>query len=763
MRAWLIQIDAWDGDSATPIRMASHDDERLCHLNDATWWPVIARLPTLRYDYFDGSFDAGSITSPSGSLEASIEAIPALPALAIHDARIRIWAGRLGDAWGAFTLFFDGRVKEQPTVDAGTASIDFGADDGWLDQPLLPTYGGTGGADGGEALDGQVKPLAFGAPRFIPATLIDAVDNIYQVHGAGAMQSVDMAFERLNRFSAPVGDAANFASLKAAEIARGQWATCLAEGLVRFGAPVDGMLSFHVSGDAVGGWSRLPGAIIARIADMVGKGDRVAAADVAALNIARPWPLSIFENAQTTARDLIQRIAMSVNAVAYVDWLGMLRLAPLAIGAATMTVAADGSSLPPVASVKQLAIAAPYWKVAQGAAVTWQVHGLNDIAFSSPLNPRGPFDPEEVYREGDMVTLANGSQWLFIGLVPAAGSIPADDNADWFRLADDITAANITYEGGETLESLKPAQPGATNGATAEQVEQWTAMHEALNLSALKIAKLLQTANAMLQARATLDGKPVGTVVSEVRTITDSAIEDLKLLGARNGDGTAFNLNIDTVLADGTRTLAQKFTEVEAGTEAVAASVETLNEALVETDGTVLAKAVLSLKANGHVGGLVATNDGSTAQLDLDFDVTRLWKPDGTLLLVAGPAGEVYAPKLRVDTLVFGAMDPEFEANQSISSAQYSQKIPGGLIMKTGRYRSLIGDETSLSIVFEDPFPTECLSFVPVPNINAASVYRDLWLQTIGNPTRFGATIQAQSSTSNNNNIDGFDWMAWGR
>lgn len=327
--------------------------------------------------------------------------------------------------------------------------------------------------------------------------------------------------------------------------------------------------------------------------------------------------------------------------------------------------------------------------------------------------------------------------------------------------------APIVETGWADIKDDDPEHPkpedGATVGATAEQVEQWTAMHEALNLSALKVAKLLQTANAMLQARATLDGKPVGTVISEVRTIGESVVEDLKLLGARNGDGTAFNINIDTVLADGSRTLAQKFTEVEAGTEAVAASVQTLNEALVETDGTVLAKAVLSLKANGHVGGLVATNDGSTAQLDLDFDVTNLWKPDGTLLLVAGPAGEVYAPKLRVDTLVFGAMDPEFEANQSISSAQYSQKIPGGLIMKTGRYRSLIGDETSLSIVFEQPFPTECLSFVPVPNINAPSVYRDLWLQTIGNPTRFGATIQAQSSTSNNNNIDGFDWMAWGR
>ena len=164
MKAWLIQIDAYDGATATTLRMASHDDDRLCHLDGQTWWPVIAKLPTLRYDFFDGSFDGGSITSPSGTLEANIEAIPSLPRLAIHDARIRIWGGELGDAFSSFVLTFDGRVKEQPSVDGGAMSISFGADDSWLDQPMLATYAGTGGAEGGTDLEGQVKTLALGTP-----------------------------------------------------------------------------------------------------------------------------------------------------------------------------------------------------------------------------------------------------------------------------------------------------------------------------------------------------------------------------------------------------------------------------------------------------------------------------------------------------------------------------------------------------------------------------------------------------------------------
>ena len=473
MKAWLIQIDAYDGATATTLRMASHDDDRLCHLDGQTWWPVIAKLPTLRYDFFDGSFDGGSITSPSGTLEANIEAIPSLPRLAIHDARIRIWGGELGDAFSSFVLTFDGRVKEQPSVDGGAMSISFGADDSWLDQPMLATYAGTGGAEGGTDLEGQVKTLALGTPRFVPATLVDAVDNIYQLSGYGTLNGFEVAFERLNRFGAPSANAASFAALKSGAVTRGQWATCRAQGFVKFGAPPEGLLSFHLQGDAVGGWSRLPGDIIRRIATIAGGAARLSAADVAALNAARPWPLSIVVNAQTTARELIQRIAMSVNAVAYVDWLGVLRLSAIGIGAASMTIAADGSSLPPVADVQQIETSAPYWKIAQGAAVTWQVHGLNDIAFSAPLNPRGPYDPDETYREGDMVTLPNGSQWLFVGTTPAKGSAPADNNPNWFRLSDAITAGNITYEDGTPVEELKPAQPGATDGMNPVEKDEF--------------------------------------------------------------------------------------------------------------------------------------------------------------------------------------------------------------------------------------------------------------------------------------------------
>lgn len=467
MIATLLQVDAWAGSTPVALRFASHDDERLCHLDDRVWWPAIAQLPTLRRDLFDGAFDAASISSPSGDLTVCIDAVPGLPALALHDTRARIWRGMLGAPFAAFELVFDGRVKEQPAVADGMARLSIAVDDSWLDEPLLATYAGTGAAEGPADLQGQVKPLALGAPRFASAVLVDAVDNIYQLSAYGPIQAVETAFERLNRFGASYGDGSSFAALKAADIPAGRWGTCLAGGYVRLGAPADGMLSFHMQGDTVGGWSRLSGDLIARVATIAGGAGKFATVDVAALNIARPWPLSIMVTDQTTARDLIQRIAASVNAVAYVDWLGILRVAPVGIGAPTLTMAADGSALPPVASVGQIAVAAPYWKLAQGAATTWQVHALGDIAFNAPLNPRGPYDDAETYREGDMVTLPTGSQWLFVGVTPLSGSNPTDTNINWFRLSDDITAGNVKYADGTPLEALKPATPGATAGAPA--------------------------------------------------------------------------------------------------------------------------------------------------------------------------------------------------------------------------------------------------------------------------------------------------------
>jgi len=470
MKAYLAQIDGWSGSLATTVRIASHSDDRLCHLNGAQWTPAIAQLPTLRYDLFDGDFES-KIVAPTGEIRVQVDSVPSLPALSLHDARIRIWWGELGAPWAGFSPLFDGRIKDQPAVTDGVAALSIGCDDSWLDELLLGTYAGTGNAEGSADLKGNVKPLAIGAPRFCTGTLIDATNWIYQL-SSYLIEDIELAFDQLNRFGAPAADYPTFAALKAATIASGSWATCRAGGYVRLGAKPEGLVTFHVKGDKAGsrGWVRRPGSIIHRIAEIKGQLSRVNASSLDALDSACPWNLSRAVTAQTTARDLIVAIAQSVNAIPVMDWLGTLHVLPVTIGATGGTLAADGSSLPPVASVAQLTSSAPYWRVAQKAAVTQRVHTASEIAFDASIVPVGLYDAGTVYRQGNIVELADKSSWLYVNATPASGhappSWPTTSNAWWSNYSAPVSATTITYGDGTPLENLKPAEGGANKTET---------------------------------------------------------------------------------------------------------------------------------------------------------------------------------------------------------------------------------------------------------------------------------------------------------
>lgn len=441
--AVLIQIDGYDPVAASPVSLfaSNVDDAAVCMLNGATWWPAISKLGTLKYDLFDGSF-AGSITSPSSSLTLQTAPWPNFGRYSLADARIRLWTGAVGAAWGSYTLQFDGRLTAQPTLLDGAASVAFATDDKWLDRPLLSLYAGTTGIEGPAALKGTAKPLALGTPRYVAGVLIDSVNSVFQLSAYGTIQAIEAAMERLLRFGPAVGDFATYAALVAATIPAGRWGTCLAQGLVRFGAPTTGQVCFHVQGDTSGsdGWARKPGQLIRYIAKMAGGAGKIDDVSLNALDAARPYNLSIYLTEQTTARTLIQQIAASVNAVAIPTWLGKLAVVPIPApgGTATVTLAADGSSLPPVTAVQQLDVAAPFSNISLTAERTYTVHQLGDIAFTATLIDMGAYVAGTTYREGN-ITQDQGSSWLYINPTPSAGNapptLPTTSNAYWKVLA----------------------------------------------------------------------------------------------------------------------------------------------------------------------------------------------------------------------------------------------------------------------------------------------------------------------------------------
>lgn len=91
-----------------------------------------------------------------------------------------------------------------------------------------------------------------------------------------------------------------------------------------------------------------------------------------------------------------------------------------------------------------------------------------------------------------------------------------------------------------------------------------TAIQMASDVSdAVILAMTTLTDNQLVNdARAFIDGTPIGSFVRDTRTITDDLIETNTLLGVKNEDGDAFTLNDTTVKISPTETLAQRFDQI---------------------------------------------------------------------------------------------------------------------------------------------------------------------------------------------------------
>jgi hypothetical protein len=685
MTMWA-QIDAYDPVAAAPmvLRAASVDDPAVCMAAGGPWWPMLAKLPVLRYDLFDGAFGS-EISAPTGTIELQAEAWPNLGRYALADARVQLWTDLGGDP------IFDGRATAQPQLVDGRAQLGIRVDDGWLDKPLLATYAGTTGVEGQASLKGQPKPLALGAPRYVAGKLIDSVNNVFQVSAYGAVQAFEAALERLARFEGALADYPDYAALVAAVVPAGTWATCKAQGLARFGAPPNGQVSFLMQGDAAGpnGWARKPGQLIRRLALLSGGAGKIDDASLDALDAARPYNLSLYLDQQTTARQLIQAIAASVNAVAGVSWAGKLFVAPVGLGAASLTLAADGSALPPVCSVEQMEISAPFSKVAIAAARAWTVHALADIAFADPLIDMGPYDPAVTYRAGNIVQF-EGSSYRYSNATPSAGNSPPN-TVYWAVLAAQGT----------------PGQPGPPGKALTITSDRQMITYSSAGLPVPEGQTVTFTANKQNTAASVYwsitdgAGTPVSLTYLSAPTGDSVQMTEAAFAAAR---GTTKSVIVTATLTDGA-TLASKaqVAAVQDGAASPSATALRLTTRSIQIqafgdgrvkgldkangqlsvwngDANITASATLSAVAEGCTGTINTAADNPVSGKPKGYyQITGMPADDGTLTLTAVVGGVtlsevVSISKLRGGYEIFDTVPPDddpdnFEGRQVQSRA----------------------------------------------------------------------------------------------
>jgi len=432
----LAELDTLDPIAGTrkTIRVTNANIASVTSLNGVSWRPAMASEPELSMRTFKGDFD-GQATVGVGSMSILLGQIVQLDANAKRFAwgstKVKIWAGVAGQAW-PWTQYFDGEVDAFTSQD-GKVSLSLKVSTKPFErEALYLSYAGTGGLEGGSDLAGRPKPWLLGRCKGVEPVLINATDSVFQVSAYGAISAVTALFERGAAFGASAGDYPTYAALVAGAIPAGRWATCLASGLIRLGAPPYGTITADVDGDAPGGiWRRKTGEIITRIATGAGllssdlDATSMTALDTALVALPNQGRIGVYLTEQIDVMSLAAQLAAPCNAQAGISLMGKLFAVRPSFASPSLTLDAQQRRQPVVGSNSESGVSPPFSTVEMGYERCWRVHQFSEIAFYATLVDLGAYDAATVYREGNMITdPATGKRYLYINPTPSAGNAP---------------------------------------------------------------------------------------------------------------------------------------------------------------------------------------------------------------------------------------------------------------------------------------------------------------------------------------------------
>ena len=448
------------------VRVSSAQDRRITGLSGSVWVPALLQPPVLTIRLFDGDFssavDPGSATFTINLTEV-VKTYPNVADYLWAGAPVSVYAEEPGTAW-PWARRFVGKIRRfektakrlQLAAEVDTAALE--------KDVLYLKYAGTTGLEGGADLKDRPRPWVWGHVKGIEPIQIDIDNSVFQVSGYGPIGGIPALYERGANFGDSMGDHADYAALVAATIPPGRWATCLAQGLFRLGAPPFGVITADVQGHKVGGSvPRRTGFIIRAIAAALGiPNDSIDADSLNALDAAVPRNVNIYLTEQEEFIDLAQRMCLTCNAYSGMSWSGKFFAVRPVFGSSAMTLHGQGRADPQVIDMAEGGVNPPFKKTVFGADRCWRVHTTTDIAYQDILVDRGRYQAGETYRAGNIVDLADGSRWIYTADTASSGNAPAAGSAFWTLISDQVQPV---YLDGTTMEELKPAEPRATEGA----------------------------------------------------------------------------------------------------------------------------------------------------------------------------------------------------------------------------------------------------------------------------------------------------------
>jgi hypothetical protein len=438
------------------IRVCSSQDPAVTGAAGQRWIPAMSVQPILSMSFFDGDFSS-SVTPAQARIALRLDVLQAIgsfPRAARYD-----WSGAFVSLYrlvsGSLVLLAEMQVRSFASED-GVLGLDLAVDDAPVRANVLfNEYAGTTGAEGAADLKGRPKPWAFGRCLNVEPVAINQIDSVFQVSGYGAVSAISAVYERGASFGASTGDFATYAALVAATIPPGRWATCLAQGMFRLGAPPAGVITCDVDGDTTSGFLRRTGAVVKEIARRLSLSAKVNAASFDALDAAVARNVNFYITDQITLIDFVQQVVAPCNAVAAINLDGRLIAPRVALGSTeAMTLDAQGRQMPPVLGMARQNTSPPYKRIRMGAARSWRVHTFEEIAFFADLIDRGAYDAAETYREGNLIELSDKSRWVYINPTASSGNAPPTwptaSNSFWENIAPPLAPADIGLEAGAT-------------------------------------------------------------------------------------------------------------------------------------------------------------------------------------------------------------------------------------------------------------------------------------------------------------------------
>ena len=398
----LVQITAYDPVANAPVTIyassLSAPGDLAVTLNSQRWVPSIQEAPTYTIDLgtVQGSASADDTdTLPQLSMTYGALTLYLTPELGntawqgydFDGATFDLYTGTYGSAFSGYTHRLNCLCGALAMSDPITATIQLrGNDTLLLGNMLSASYAGTGGAEGSSDLTGNLKPWLSGVALNLGPITVDSNYQVYQVHGYGAIKSIDAVYENALTLGAPVTNVcASYSDLVALALQPGQWATAPAVGMFRLGAVPTGTITADATGALDGGTAPTQlGAICSHVLRAQGglPSSAINLASVSLLDSIWNHSYNVYVTGQTAVGDFVRNCLADAHAYLLPGTTGQWIFGRDTDGGAVTTLNGDQSTLPLVEpDYQQIANpASRVWDVRVGRDHNWTVLGADQVS-----------------------------------------------------------------------------------------------------------------------------------------------------------------------------------------------------------------------------------------------------------------------------------------------------------------------------------------------------------------------------------------------